>query len=44
MIVVSNLMKRKIKKIFLKVVFNAKFFYMKFCSMKLPTTKNLSKL
>ena len=44
MIVVSYLMKRKIKKIFLEVISNTKIFYIKFCLMKLPTTKILPNL
>ena len=32
-------MKRKIKKIFFEVISNFKIFNIKFCSMKLPTTK-----
>ena len=44
MIAVSYLMKSKIKKIFIEVISNTKIFYMKFCSMKLPTTKILSNL
>ena len=44
MIVISYLMKRKIKKIFIEVIFNTKIFYIKFCSMKLPTTKILPNL
>ena len=44
-IVVSYLMKRKFKKIFLEVISNAKFFLYKFfVFMKLPTTKILSNL
>ena len=41
---VSYLMKRKFKKIFLEVISHTKIFYIKFCLMKLPTTKNFSKL
>ena len=37
-------MKRKIKKIFLKVIFNNKIFSIKFCSIKKPTTKILPNL
>ena len=44
MIVVSYLMKRKIKRIFLEVISNTKTFNIKFCSMKLPTTKILPNL
>ena len=44
MIVLSYVMKRKIKKIFLEVIFNNKILYIKICSMKLPTTKNFFKL
>ena len=39
MIAVSYLMERKIKKIFFEVISNLKIFNIKFCSMKLPTTK-----
>ena len=41
---VSYLMKRKIKKIFYEVISNTKIFNIKFCSMKLPTTKILPNL
>ena len=44
MIAVSYLMKRKVKKIFLEVISNNKIFYLKFYSMKLPTTKFLPNL
>ena len=44
MIVVSYSMKRKIKKIFLELFSNTKIFNIKFCSMKLPTTKILPNL
>ena len=44
MIAVSYPMKRKIKKIFLEVISNTKIFYIKFCLMKLPTTKILPNL
>ena len=37
-------MKRKIKRISLEVIFNTKIFNIKFCSMKLPTTKILLNL
>ena len=44
MIAVSYQMKRKIKKIYLEVISNTKIFYIKFSSMKLPTTKILPNL
>ena len=44
MIVVSYLMKRKIKKIFFKIISNTKIFYINFFSMKLTTTEILSNL
>ena len=44
MIAVSYLMKIKIKKIFIEVISNTKVLYIKFCSMKLPTTKVLPNL
>ena len=40
-IVVLYPMKRKIKKIFLKLISNTKIFTIKFCSVKLPTIKIL---
>ena len=43
-IAVSYLIKRKIKKIFYEVISNTKIFNLKFCSMKLPTTKDLPNL
>ena len=43
-IAVSYLKKRKIKKIFLEVIPNTKIFYIKFCLMKLQTTKILTNL
>ena len=44
MIAVSYLMKRKVKKIFLKIISKTKIFYIKFYSMKLTTTKILPNL
>ena len=43
MIAISYLMKRKIKKIILEVIFNIKIF-LEFCSMKMPTTTILENL
>ena len=37
----SYLKKRKIKKIYFEVISNPKIFNIKFCLMKLPTTKIL---
>ena len=44
MIVVLYLVKRKIKKNFFEVISNTKIFNIKFCSMKLQTTKILPNL
>ena len=44
MIVVSYLMKRKIKKIFFEIIFNTKILNIKFCSVINLTTKILPNL
>ena len=44
MFAVSYRMKRKIKKIFLKVISNTKIVYLKICLINLPTIKILSNL
>ena len=44
MIAVSYLMKWKFKSIFLEVIYNTNIFNIKFCSMKLQTTKILPNL
>ena len=41
---VSYLVKRKFKKIFLEVISNTKIFNIKFCPIKLPTTKIFTNL